>query len=366
MRKFLKSSFLSIQIFFAVLLLLSYLAPKVNPNAFWPIAFLGMAFLPLFVINLLFFLWWAIQKRYYALISLIALVMGWGTLKDHFGFNYFDKRPAAGHEESLRVLSYNVHLFRAKNQASSEPSILEDVYQLVDENAPSIVCLQEFYTRHRGKYQIAEHFKTQLGLPHQYFHPVAKNEHESYGLAIFSKFPIVGSGHLPAFENGVNSIIFADIQYKDTVIRVYNVHLRSFGFVKEDYDFIRKPTGTIETDMAATRKIGSRLKSGFQVRSEQALSLKDHLSQVSTPYIIMGDFNDTPLSFAVGQVKKGLKNTFLEKGRGWGVTYNGDFPNFQIDYIFNTLDFAVADYGIIKKKSSDHYPVWADLSLQSE
>ena len=55
--------------------------------------------------------------------------------------------------------------------------------------------------------------------------------------------------------------------------------------------------------------------------------------QCPYPYIISGDFNDTPSSYAVNQMAKGFKNAFREKGTGLGRTYNGDFPNYQIDYI---------------------------------
>lgn len=79
--------------------------------------------------------------------------------------------------------------------------------------------------------------------------------------------------------------------------------------------------------------------------------------------LIMGDFNDTPLSFAVNHVGKGMQNTFKERARGWGQTYNGDFPNFQIDYILVSSDFNVRRYEIIREKLSDHYPVMADISL---
>jgi endonuclease/exonuclease/phosphatase family metal-dependent hydrolase len=72
----------------------------------------------------------------------------------------------------------------------------------------------------------------------------------------------------------------------------------------------------------------------------------------------------TPASFAVNELSKGLKNAFRERGFGLGRTYNGDFPNFQIDYILATLQFDVLDYYIIEKKLSDHYPVRADLLLK--
>jgi endonuclease/exonuclease/phosphatase family metal-dependent hydrolase len=46
---------------------------------------------------------------------------------------------------------------------------------------------------------------------------------------------------------------------------------------------------------------------------------------------------------------KGLKNAFREKGSGLGRTYNGDFPNYQIDYIMTSPQFEVFNYKVIEK-----------------
>ena len=59
-----------------------------------------------------------------------------------------------------------------------------------------------------------------------------------------------------------------------------------------------------------------------------------------------------------------VNDTFdTEKGSGFGKTYNGAFPNFQIDYIATTKDFDVINYHISKDKLSDHFPVRSDLRL---
>ena len=93
------------------------------------------------------------------------------------------------------------------------------------------------------------------------------------------------------------------------------------------------------------------------------IKIKDHAAQCPYPYIISGDFNDTPSSYAVNAMAQGLKNAFREKGSGFGRTYNGNFPNYQIDYIMASPQFEVADYQIIEKRLSDHYPVRSDLLL---
>jgi len=94
------------------------------------------------------------------------------------------------------------------------------------------------------------------------------------------------------------------------------------------------------------------------------LRIKEDAAKCPYPYIISGDFNDTPTSYAVNKMSEGLKNAFCEKGSGFGRTYNGDFPNYQIDYIMASPAFNVLSYQIIEKKLSDHYPVRSDLVLK--
>jgi endonuclease/exonuclease/phosphatase family metal-dependent hydrolase len=62
-------------------------------------------------------------------------------------------------------------------------------------------------------------------------------------------------------------------------------------------------------------------------------------------------------------MSEGLHNSFRKKGSGLGITYNGDFPNFQIDYILASPEFEIRNYLITDKKLSDHYPVRSDVEL---
>jgi hypothetical protein len=61
-------------------LLFSYLAPYVNPKSFWPIAFMGIAYPILLLVNIVFILYWLFRKPTAALISILSLLIGWNTL----------------------------------------------------------------------------------------------------------------------------------------------------------------------------------------------------------------------------------------------------------------------------------------------
>lgn len=79
----------------------------------------------------------------------------------------------------------------------------------------------------------------------------------------------------------------------------------------------------------------------------------------------MGDFNDTPCSYTLAQMTNDIKNGFEEAGNGLAVTYNGSFPNFQIDYILASNHFNFKSYKILKQTYSDHYPVRCNVNLNN-
>ena len=280
------------------------------------------------------------------------------------GFRIPTDTPVLG-DSSIRLMTYNVHMFRSfdENNALDRKKDILQVFQEVD---PDILCLQEFYTRKRGENNLTSTFKNDFGFKHSFFSPVAQNEYDAYGIAIFSKYPILRSGNitLPGSKPGASRLVYVDIRIGSQEVRVYNIHLKSIGFKPEDYAFIRKGNSDMEEDISSTRRIGGRLKSAFQNRAEEADVLYEHLETCSVPFLIAGDFNDTPLSYSVNKIGRNAQNAFVKKGSGWGITYNGDFPNFQIDYIMASEDFQINRYAIIQQKLSDHFPVWTDLSLK--
>lgn len=304
----------------------------------------------------------------YALLPIIAIAMGYIPLKKHLGFHSKPQEEVIRQPDSssLRILTYNVHLFREKDD-DVEPKTKEAITSLIQSVSPDIVCLQEFYTRKRGKHNIKRNMAPALGLPYSYFHPVIENEYEAYGLIILSRFPIKNAGVIPDYRGRktLNRAIYADIVRNGHAFRVYNIHLQSIGFQPKDYAFVREVQKHAfeKENLASTKRIGFQLKRAFHERSEQAKHVKEEIDRCRKPVIITGDFNDTPLSFAVNKISHNMNNSFQEKGRGWGITYNGEFPNFQIDYILSSKTFKVTHYQILKKKLSDHYAVWSDLKL---
>lgn len=344
-----------------LLLLLSYSASFINPIVIWPIAFLGLGYLPILLLNLGFVFYWLLRRPKYALYTLIPILLGWSLLSKHVGFRKEAVEPAKT-AESMRIMTFNAHLFKDVKEDENK-DIKSEVMNIIKETQPDVLCFQEFYTKIKGSRKLLDKINDQAGFTDFYFEPAMKSSSEAYGQVIYSKYPIINSGIIAHNEYGINRIIYADIVKGPDTIRVYNVHLRSFALQNEDKEFIQNPSVTPENSEGAPRRLGRKLKYAFTKRSQQAAALKKHMDETHYPIIVMGDFNDTPMSYSVNLVSKNLLNTFQEKGSGWGVTHYEMLPLFQIDYILCSKRFEVNNYKIIKQKLSDHYPVFSDVKM---
>lgn len=348
----------------ATTLLIGYLAPVTDPRTVWIIAFFGLAYPPVLLVNLLFIVYWLFRNKKWALVSLVTILIGWKALNGNIGFRLPIKTIDHRDSTMLRVMNYNVHDFKkygAKNDISTKHEILE----IITHEQPDIIGFEEFYTRKAGQYAMVDSIKGILKTNSLFYSPFQVSSSESLGMAVFSKLPIVANGIVWLNEKqNLNQCIYIDVNKNGKLFRAYVVHLQSISFEPEDYKYLKDVSKKGKTDMESSRRIGSKLKRAFLRRSEQVAKIKQHMATCPYPYFVMGDFNDTPSSYAVNEMSKGLKNTFREKGSGLGRTYNGDFPNYQIDYIMVSPQFDVLTYGVIRKKLSDHYPVYSDLRLK--
>ncbi len=348
----------------AIALLISYLAPVTDPRKYWIVAFFGLAYPPVLLLNLLVIIYWVFRKSWYALVSVLCILIGINVLKNNIGFNWGKDDKITGNENAIRMMTYNVHDFKRFSDGSDTTTKTE-ILALIKDQAPDIIGIQEYFTRKRGRYAMTDSMKKRLGFKHYYFENIIGNTDETIGIAVFSKFPITNTGFIPLSEaRSENQCIYVDIKKAKRTFRVYSVHLQSIKFKSEDYQYLDTVKQRGRTDMSSTRRLAGKLKRAFMRRAEQVFTIKEHTKTCPYPYIIAGDFNDTPTSFAVSQMAKGLKNAFGEKGVGLGRTYNGDFPNYQIDYVLASNQFDVRSYHIVEKKLSDHYPIVSDLVLK--
>jgi len=348
----------------AFALLLGILAGNLDPREHELIAFFGLAYPFVLLLNVAFIVFWILKGRIiFALVTILIIAIGWHPLIATVGFIGESGAGPKSAPELVRMMTYNVHSFKPYGEANNE-LVKQQMLDVVKNENPDIICFQEYYTRRKGAFAITDSLKHILKTNNFYFIPSSQNDYEASGLAIFSRYPIVNKGSILFSTNhGGNASIYIDVLIHNQKVRVYNVHLQSIAFDKQDYVYLDKVTQKMDTEITPAKRIIRMLKTAFLKRSGQVDIMKDHMKTCKTPFLIAGDFNDTPASYAVTQLTKSLHNSFVEQGTGLGRTYNGKFPNFQIDYISATKTIKIINHRIIEAKLSDHFPVRSDLRI---
>jgi len=348
----------------AAALILGFSAWRFDPRDYPLVAFFGLAYPFFLALNIVMILLWALRKRWaWAAATLLLIVLGWTALNSTWGFSGNNGEGPKVAQDAIRIMTYNVHNFKPYGEVNDEAT-KEQMLDVVEQENPDIVCFQEYYSRRKGRYDITDSLKKMLKTKEYYFLPSYENDYESMGLAIFSRYPIKRKGDIAFYQDRTgNASIYIDVEVNKQVLRVYNVHLQSISFNPEDYDYLDKVTKKMEPEISSSKRIARMLKSAFLKRSAQVDIMKAHFETCTTPFVVAGDFNDTPASYAVTQLTRNLNNAFVKQGTGLGKTYNGKFPNFQIDYIAATKNIEILNHKIIKAKLSDHFPVRSDLRL---
>ena len=355
-RSFLTRLLLFFNVLAAIALMGAYVSTYISPHTFWPIAFFGLAHPALLALNLLFVVWWLCRRaRKKALISLVIIVFGITHLPNFFQLS--SSRIASSAENTqLKVLSYNVRLFDYYSWSDNKTT-RNKIFSFLKGEDPDIICFQEFYhTDLEGVFETKDILVTFLR---------AKNIHEKYryvsrakqhfGIATFSAYPIINRGEIDFEGDLVNHCIYCDIKVNGDVIRVYNAHLASIQFSREDYEFIENLQ--VQGLIYRGRQIGGRLKRAFMRRATQTEKIVAHVATSPYPVIVCGDFNDTPVSYCYRQFSSLLTDAFKESSNGIGNTYVGAFPSFRIDYIFHSSELHSYQFETHSEKLSDHYPI---------
>ncbi len=346
-------------------LLISYLAPVINPSKFMLPALFGLAYPFLLITNLVFLLYWLIRLKKEILISLVVILLGWNHL------NNLLPLVAKNHEipvetdsgRMFQVLSYNVRGFD-RYHWTENPNTKNQIFEFIKEQSPDILCFQEYYTSNRkGERQtdIALHLSQFPQSAVYYINDPANRN--GFGIATYSRFPVLKRSRIP-FNSSSNAAMYTDHLILDDTIRVFNIHLQSIKFHKENYAFM--DTARLKYSNEQVREIkniGSRLKTAFELRAEQASTIASYIRESPHPVIVMGDFNDTPQSFAYRKIKKGLRDAFRRAGKGFGNTYAGELPSLRIDHIMVGDPLVPYQFNRIKEDCSDHFPVTTLLYL---
>src|SRR3954468_9988506 len=117
-------------IIFVVLMLISLSASYISPNKIWFLAFWGLLLPGLVFINLIFVFIWILRKRYFAVVSLLAIGTCLPQLFKLGATNISKSKIHSPQSPIIKVMSYNVRdfdLYNWSDNANSKEGIFQTI-----------------------------------------------------------------------------------------------------------------------------------------------------------------------------------------------------------------------------------------------
>ena len=264
-------------------------------------------------------------------------------------------------------MSYNVRLFDIYewNRKDNPEDYNKDIIKFIADQKPEILCIQEYYTGSRHQISYNDSILQKSDLKYSSVERIKNRDRIlPFGLATFSKYPIINSFRKEFSNSTINFCLVTDIVIGNDTVRVINTHLESIKFGKEDYDFVNElANNNLNNNITDNSKaILAKMARAYRKRAPQADELSEFISQSPYRVIVLADLNDTPVSYTYQKLTNTMNDAFARAGSGLGYTYS-NFLALRLDYIFLDKTINCNDYRIVRQTFSDHYPVIAEIGL---
>lgn len=350
----------------SIAMLLSFTAQWIHPEKAGLLPVLCLVIPVLYIAEIVLLLYWIIRWKKIAILPLFIITIGLfgigGFFRMDIGRKYSD---TTDDKSAFTIMTYNVMglMQRENNKLYSS---MDTIAGIISEIRPDILCIPEFQSTTEAP---KEKFDTLLSWL-EYSTAAYKREirpNRGWGVAIYSRFPIVKSGVID-YQETSNSTKWADIKIGSDTVRVFCSHLQTTAISPSDQYFITNMD--FVTDSTRNEKLGNiyhKLKTNYTIRAHQVDSLAPIIASSPYPVIVCGDFNDTPMSYVYHKMKHGLKDGFRQAGSGMQNTYRGFFDILRIDYIFHSPNMQTLQYHTPDNfDASDHNPVVAKIKFRKD
>lgn len=342
---------LIINLLFAGALIVSTLAGSIEPSRMAVVSILSYGYVIFVLANVLFIIMWLCFSRWEFLISVAAIVSRLSFIPLFFQIG--GTTEAVQDEDVLRVMTFNMHDL---NGLDSDTLMKADsgavlFLRMLNEEQPDVICIQEYNARRKLG------LKDSLAALGYTNHYSVHGEKKMAQNILFTRLPIVRGD-----EMNERTKFYVDLKKGDNLVRVCCVHLDSYELNEDDYESLERLTHA-KTDSSTHKLLHKFTQTTRQHEQEWKEELLPLIESTGIPFVIAGDFNDTPASYFYQQASKLLKDSYVEQGRGFGTTYHGPFPAFRIDYILHSPDMEALSYKRISTPISDHYPIVVDLRI---
>ena len=317
----------------------------INPASHPLLANVGLAFPVFLLLNIAFLVFWLCVRKRWAVIPFGGLVVGFMPIRVYSPLNLRADAP----EGSIKLMQYNVYGFNEWKD-TNEPS---EIIEYVKRQKPDILCMEEMPGGEKKE------------LINKALAPtLAYNDTIDNGsITIYSKFPIVRHERIPyhSDSNNMSGVFFVLTAPKDTTIVIAN-HLEITGLsLEQRAQFKAMLKGKMQKDSVEieTKAIWRRLAESAKVRAPQADAIAQYIQRhKGKSIILMGDFNDSPISYVRRRIAEELTDCYVATANGPGISYHYSGFYVRIDNIFCSDHWMPYGCHVDNSiKASDHYPV---------
>lgn len=342
------------------------LAWTVPPSITSIFSFLGLGFPIILFINVAYLILWLIFKHWkYALTCFVILALCYKPIFTYFPIHFKTKEVP---EDCIKLLSYNVRSF---NWLQGDKALNNPIFDYIIGEDADIICLQEFVASKSNKKNLITEAQVRKKLKKYPYHSIirfgnAKNPY-SYGVACYSKYPILKTERLKFTQSSYNGSVAYELDIKGKKVLLINNHLESNKITAADKQLYHNLSVSKDTETLneVTKNIKERMGTAYAKREVQVKYIADYIkTHKMDATIVCGDFNDTPISYAYNTVKGNMTDAYASTGLGQGITYHENKFWFRIDYIMHSEEIESFNCTVGNVKYSDHYPITAYLRFK--
>ena len=177
------------------------------------------------------------------------------------------------------------------------------------------------------------------GLKHDFPFSIKAPLENTYGMLLYSKFPLEEGLIKFLVEDEIPSIHTKIVLPNEKRVQLYAVH----------------PTPPVPTENPTSME-----------RDKELLLIADLAKDSKIPVIVIGDLNDVAWSFTTELFLKMSGLLDPRRGRGFFNTFNAHYPflRFPLDHAFISVDFKLIRIKRLNNFNSDHFPMFVSLQYE--